>query len=152
MLREFAIVRVKKVAAGWEYPIAFDEVRDCPLAGGFDELTKARLDLAIGQFPFARRTGDGRRAWTIEAPSRGSITAWLTSDGSLFVEGHATLPLYYALYAHLAQVVPALAMEDRITGLLHNRQSFLRLVRHEEHRNLPWDEEADPNHTPPMAA
>lgn len=83
MKREFAIVRVKKqVVASWEFPFTHDEVDESPLAGPLDEVLVAKLDAAVGRFPFARRTKDGRRAWTICAPGRGEIDVWFTTASS----------------------------------------------------------------------
>ncbi len=138
MRREFSIVRVKASASQYGYPLSWDEVLECPLAGPFSTLEQQRLHVAVGCFPFARRTGDGRRAWRIDAPGSGAIVAWLTSDGSLFIEGETNLNLVYGLFVHLGQVLPSIAIEDRITGLVHNEPSLLRLVRREEAANLPW--------------
>jgi hypothetical protein len=151
MIREFSIVRVKKATAAWEFPLSFDELRECPLAGPFDEVLATRLDQALGRFPFARRTRDGRRAWRICAPGRGTVEAWVTSDGSLFLDGETSLHLVYGILVHLSAECRELAVEDRITGMLHNRASLLRLVRRDEERSLPFYLE-DPNHTPPLAA
>lgn len=153
MYREFAIIRVKKqVLASWEFPLSLDEVEESPLGGPFDELTADRLFRTIGGFPFAARLRDGRKAWDITAPRRGHLEAWLTSDGSLFVEGEMQLNLIYGLYVHLMQSYPELAVEDRITGVMHNRASLLRLVRREEERNLPFELGDNPETTPPLAA
>jgi hypothetical protein len=153
MIREFSILRVKKqVLASWEFPLTVDEVDESPLAGPFDEVTADRLFRAVGTFPFARRMRDGRKAWAIEAPKRGSMDVWRTSDGSFFVEGELQLNLIYGLYVHLMQVYPDLVVEDRITGVLHNRASLLRLVRREEERNLPFELSDNPETTPPLAA
>ncbi|MEW5739052.1 MAG: hypothetical protein AB1938_09000 [Myxococcota bacterium] len=153
MYREFSIVRVKKqVLASWEFPLAIDEVEESPLAGPFDELTADRLFRATGAFPFAVRVRDGRKAWSIAAPKRGQLDAWLTSDGCLFVEGEMQLNLIYGLYVHLMQTFPDIVVEDRITGVLHNRSSLLRLVRREEERNLPFELGDNPETTPPLAA
>lgn len=141
MHRKFAIVRVKPEATAYEFPLSFDELGDCPLAGPFNQLWATRLDLALGHFPFARRTGDGRRAWLIEPPFSGtSVIAWLTSDGSLFVEGNASLQVIYGLLVHLSQVCPGLVVEDRLSGLLHNQMSLLRIVRcFEQNRVLAFE-------------
>lgn len=153
MIREFAIIRVKRqVLESWEFPLTVDEVDESPLAGPFDQVTADRLYRAIGTFPFARKTRDGRKAWTVAAPKRGELEAWLTSDGSLFVEGEMQLNLIYGLYVHLMQTFPDIVVEDRITGVLHNRASLLRLVRREEARNLPFELGDNPETTPPLAA
>lgn len=135
MRRQFTISRVRKqVTSSWEFPLTWDEVNESPLAGPFSQLEQRRLDTAIGCFPFARRTGDGRRAWRINSPGSGDVVAWVTSDGSLFVEGETTLNLVYALYVHLCDVCPELVVEDRITSVVHNASSLLRLVRRDEER------------------
>lgn len=153
MIREFALIRVKKhVLSSWEFPLVMDEADESPLAGPFDEVTADRLFRATGHFPFAKKTGDGRRAWRVTAPKRGEMEVWLTSDGSLFVEGDLQLNLIYGLYVHLMQTCPDLVVEDRITGVLHNRASLLRLVRREEARNLPFEISDNPETTPPLAA
>lgn len=153
MVREFALIRVKKqVLQSWEFPLTVDEVDESPLAGPFDRVTADRLYRAIGSFPFARKTGDGRKAWRVSAPKRGELEAWVTSDGSLFVEGPMQLNLIYGLYVHLMQTCPDIVVEDRITGVLHNRASLLRLVRREEERMLPFELGDNPETTPPLAA
>ena len=135
MRRQFTISRVRKqVTSSWEFPLTWDEVNESPLAGPFSHLEQRRLDTAIGCFPFARRTGDGRRAWRINSPGSGDVVAWVTSDGSLFVEGETTLNLVYALYVHLCDICPELVVEDRITSVVHNASSLLRLVRRDEER------------------
>ncbi len=87
----------------------------------------------LSQFPFATRTHDGRRAWTISA-GNARLEVWLTSDGSIFVEGVTSLNLVYACFLQLLEASPDLALEDRITGELHARQSLLRLVRRDEEK------------------
>jgi hypothetical protein len=81
----------------------------------------------------AQRTHDGRRAWSISA-KRGELDVWFTSDGSVFVEGATSLNIVYALFLQLLEVCPDLALEDRITGELHDRHSLLRLVRRDEQK------------------
>ena len=139
MHREFAIVRVKAEVAKWEFPLAWDEVTTSPLAGPFSQLDQLRLDVAVGCFPFARRTGDGRRAWRIRAQGSGEIEVWVTSDGSVFIEGETTLNLVYGLFVHLAETQPNLVVEDSITGVVHNEKSLLRLVRRDEAARYPFD-------------
>lgn len=133
MRRQFTISRVRQaVTTSWEFPLAWDEVDESPLAGPFSALEQRRLDTAIGCFPFARRTGDGRKAWRINSPGSGDVVAWVTSDGSLYVEGETTLNLIYAIYVHLSDTCPELVVEDRITSVVHNAPSLLRLVRRDE--------------------
>jgi len=139
MHREFSIVRVKAEAAKWEFPLAWDEVTSSPLAGPFSQLDQLRLDVAVGCFPFARRTGDGRRAWRIRAPGSGEIEVWVTSDGSVFIEGETTLNLVYGLFVHLSETQPHLVIEDSITGVVHNEKSLLRLVRRDEAARYPFE-------------
>lgn len=127
-------MRLKRKARNWEFPLSFDEVNESPLAGSFDHATAALLDHALGEFPFARRTGDGRRAWRIAAPARGTIDAWVTHDGSLFVDGDTSLGLVYGVLVHLQKVCSDLALEDRITGLLHDLPSLRHLVDWETER------------------
>lgn len=153
MVREFAFIRVKKqVLRSWEFPLTVDEVQESPLAGPFDATTAEALYRAIGRFPFARKTGDGRRAWAVQAPRHGDLEAWLTSDGGLFIEGSMQLNLVYGLYVHLLEVCPDIVVEDRITGVLHNTASLLRLVRRQEERDLPFRMSDNPLRSPPLAA
>ena len=139
MRRQFSIVRVKREATKWEFPLCWDEVASCPLGASFSLLEQRRLDTAVGCFPFARRTKDGRRAWRIGSPSAGTVEVWVTSDGSVYVEGETTLNLVYALFVHLGETVPELVLEDRITEVVHNEKSLLRLVRREEAAMVPFD-------------
>jgi hypothetical protein len=67
------------------------------------------------------------------------LEVWVTSDGSVFLEGETTLNLVYGLYVHLCDLVPELVLEDRITDVVHNDRSLLRLVRREEAARLPFD-------------
>jgi hypothetical protein len=154
MQRQFAIVRLKKQSLEtWEFPITSDEFRTSPLAGIFDEQTKETLHAAICNFPFSYRTRDGRKAWTVTAPKGGTVDVWLTSDGQLWIEGETNLNLIYGLYVHVLQAVPDLAVEDCITGVIHNRASLLRLVRRDEEKRLPFHLfDDDPYTTPPLAA
>lgn len=139
MHREFSIVRVKHEATKWEFPMAWDEVTQSPLAGPFSQLDQLRLDVAVGCFPFARRTGDGRRAWRIAGQGSGVLEVWLTSDGSVFIDGDTTLNLVYSLFVHLSETQPHLVIEDSITGVVHNEKSLLRLVRRDEAALVPFD-------------
>ncbi len=139
MRRLFSIVRVKREATKWEYPLSWDEVAASPLAGAFSQLDQLRIDVAVGCFPFARRTGDGRRAWRISSPSAGTIEVWVTSDGSVYVEGETTLNLVYGLFVHLADTLPDLVLEDRVTDVVHNEKSLLRLVHHDEAARVPFE-------------
>lgn len=139
MRRQFTIARMKREATQWEFPMSWDEVGTSPLAGPFSQLEQLRLDVSIGCFPFARRTGDGRRAWRIASPSAGTIEVWVTSDGSVFVEGETTLNLVYGLFVHLLENMPALVLEDRITEVVHNEKSLLRLVRRDEAARVPFE-------------
>lgn len=138
MRRQFSIVRVKKQVTEWEFPLCWDEVPGSPLGAPFSKTEQGWLDVAVGCFPFARRTRDGRRAWRISS-SAGTVEVWVTSDGSLFIEGETTLNLVYALYVHLKETVGDLVVEDRITDVVHNEHSLLRLVRREEAALVPWE-------------
>ncbi|MFZ5443223.1 MAG: hypothetical protein ACOZQL_24655 [Myxococcota bacterium] len=138
MRREFSIVRVKKQVTEWEFPLCWDEVPGNPLGAPFSAKEQSWLDVAVGCFPFARRTKDGRRAWRISS-SAGTIEVWVTSDGSLFIEGDTTLNLVFGLYVHLKETIGELVVEDRITDVVHNEQSLLRLVRREEAALVPWE-------------
>lgn len=131
--REFSIVKVRRSVREWEFPLKFEECPVNPLAGAFDEPTLRAFDRAVGHLPFARRPHDGRRAWTITA-DKGSLDVWLTSDGSVFVEGVTSLNLVYALFLQLLEVCPDVVLEDRITGELHDRKSLLGLVRIDEEK------------------
>jgi len=132
--REFSILKVRRsVVAQWEFPMNLDECPGTPLAGAFDDTMLRAFDRRLSQFPFATRTHDGRRAWTISA-DKGHLDVWLTSDGSVFAEGITSLNLVYALFLQLLEVTPDLALEDRITGELHDRKSLLRLVRRDEEK------------------
>jgi hypothetical protein len=83
--------------------------------------------------PFAQRTHDGRRAWEIST-RRGELDVWFTSDGSIFLEGVTSLNVVFAVFVQLLEVCPDLALEDRITGELHDRASLLKLVRRDEQK------------------
>jgi hypothetical protein len=133
--REFSVVRVKsQVRTHWEFPFSLDECTDSsPLAGAFDEALQRRLDVACGHLPFAQRTHDGRRAWEIST-FRGELDVWFTSDGSIFLEGVTSLNVVFAVFVQLLEVCPDLALEDRITGELHDRASLLKLVRRDEEK------------------
>ncbi len=138
MHREFSIVRVKQVAAQWEFPLSWDELETSPLAGPFNQLDQLRLDVAVGCFPGARRTRDGRRAWRISAHAS-VLEAWITSDGGLFLEGETSLEFVHEFFVHLSQTQPHLVLEDGITGVVHNERSLAGLVRHEEAISLPFE-------------
>ena len=139
MHREFSIVRVKSEVTKWEFPLAWDEATVAPFAGPFGQLDQLRLDVAIGCFPNARRTQDGRRAWRVSMQGSGSVVMWITSDGSLFMEGETTLNLVYSLFAHLSETQPNLVLEDRITNVVHNEKSLLGLMRRAEAALVPYD-------------
>lgn len=132
--REFSVLKVKSaVRQSFEFPLSLDECAASPLAGAFSEGQLKAMDRAVGHLPFAQRTHDGRRAWSISA-KRGELDVWFTSDGSVFVEGVTSLNIVYALFLQLLEVCPDLALEDRITGELHDRHSLLRLVRRDEQK------------------
>ncbi|MDP3238521.1 MAG: hypothetical protein Q8S33_35050 [Myxococcales bacterium] len=132
--REFSVLKVKSaVRQSFEFPLSLDECAASPFAGVFSEGQLKAMDRAVGHLPFAQRTHDGRRAWSISA-KRGELDVWFTSDGSVFVEGVTSLNVVYALFLQLLEVCPDLALEDRITGELHDRHSLLRLVRRDEHK------------------
>ncbi len=131
--REFSVQKVRRSTREWEFPLKFEECPVNPLAGAFDENLMRAFDRAVGHLPFARRPHDGRRAWTISA-DKGSLDVWLTSDGSVFVEGVTSLNVVYALFLQLLEVCPELVLEDRITGELHDRRSLLALVRLDEEK------------------
>ena len=57
----------------------------------------------------------------------------------MYVEGVTTLHLIYALFVHPGETVPELVLEDRITEVVHNEKSLLRLVRREEAAMVPFD-------------
>jgi len=152
LVRQFALLRTKPgLTRDWEFPLSHDEALESPLAGPLTEAQRKRLDVHLGRFPFARRTQDGRKAWRIEVPHRGWLEAWITSDGSLFLEGTAGLNAVYGLYVHLLELGADFALEDCITGVLHNRASLLRLVRRDEEKRLPFHLDT-PFTTPPLAA
>lgn len=138
MHREFSIVRVKQEAAQWEFPLSWDELEASPLAAPFSQLDQLRLDVALGCFPGARRTKDGRRAWRISSHAS-VLEAWITSDGGLFIEGETALELVHELFVHLSQTQPNLVLEDGITGVVHNEHSLAGLVRHEEAISVPFE-------------
>jgi hypothetical protein len=128
MFREFSIRQVKAEATRWEYPLTADELYESPFAGA---LATEQLELALGRFPFGRRAPEG---WRFTAPGRGQLSVTFTNDGSLLLRGHTSLQLVYGLFVHLLEVQAELVLEDRITGVLHNRASLLYLVRREEQR------------------
>lgn len=152
MIRQFSLLRLRKQAATWEFPITHDEFLESPLAGPFDELMMKRLDAALAAFPFAERSHAHRRSWNVAAPGGGVVDVWLSCDGTIWLEGETTLNLVYGLYAHLLAVVPEMGLEDGITGVIHNRKSLLRLVRRDEQKRLPFELGDDPFTTPPLAA
>lgn len=137
MRREFSVVRVKKEATSWEFPLAWDECLSSPLAGPLSELEQRRLEATIDRIPHAKRARDGRVAWTIRA-----LDVWMTSDGCFFVEGETTLGAVWELLLDLQQVLPELALEDRITEMVHNERSFFRLVLREQAALAPFEHEA----------
>lgn len=139
MHREFSIVRVKSEVTKWEFPLSWDDVDVSPLAGPFSQLDQLRFDVAVGCFPFARRTRDGRRAWRVSGQGSGVVEVWITSDGSVYVEGETTLNLVYSLFVHLSETQPNLVLEDRITGVVHNETSLLGLMRRDEAALVPFD-------------
>lgn len=138
MHREFSIVRVKQEAAQWEFPLSWDELDGSPLAGPFNQLDQLRLDVALGCFPGARRTRDGRRAWRISSHVS-VLEAWITSDGGLFLDGDTSLELVHELFVHLSLTQRCLVLEDAITGAVHNEQSLAGLVRREEAISVPFE-------------
>ncbi len=151
MNREFSILRVRRsVLQRWEFPLTFDEVPGTPLAGPFDDALSQRLEHAMDTFPTAQRTADGRIAWRVELSDEGQLDVWLTSDGSLFLEGPTSLYLVGTLFLHLMKAIPAIILEDRITGVLHNRESLLRLMASEEALGLPFRVEQAFVSTPPF--
>lgn len=140
MHREFSILKAKREAVQrWDFPFTWDVSSDSPLAGPFSTLEQLRLDVALGCFPFARRTRDGRRAWRVKGPGGSSLVAWVTSDGSLFVEGEVKLNLIYGLLLHLCDCQRDLLVEDRITGVVHDARSLARLVHREEAAGVPFE-------------
>ncbi len=129
--REFSVLKEKpSVRQSFEFPISLDECAASPFAGAMTEGQLKAMDRAVGHLPFAH---DGRRAWSISA-NRGELDVWFTSDGSIFVEGVTSLNIVYALFLQLLEACPDLALEDRITGELHDRHSLLRLVRRDEQK------------------
>ncbi len=130
MFREFSIRRVKPEATGWEYPLTFDELVESPFGG---PLPRHQLDLALGRFPFAQRTGEAQ-GWRFSTPSRGELVATFVNEGSLLLRGHTSLHLVYGVFVHLLEVHAELVLEDRITGVLHNQASLLYLVRRDDER------------------
>jgi hypothetical protein len=130
MHREFSILRMKADAATWEYPLSWDEVTKFSPLGAFSEFELHRLRCAIATFPRAKPVRDGRRAWTIRG-----VEAWLTSDGSLFIDGLMDLEFMHSLFLHLRAALPNLLLEDRITGVVHDERSLHRLMM----RDLPFE-------------
>lgn len=131
--REFSVLKVKPAARGWEFPLCLDECDVSPLAGRFSDAELARIDAAVGRLPFVRRTHDGRRAWELST-ARGSVEVWLTSDGSVFIEGVTSLNVVFAVFAQILETCPEVVLEDRITEHLHSRHSLLSLVRRAEQK------------------
>lgn len=132
--REFSVVKVKRaVRQSWEFPFSLDECTESPLAGPFSDEQLKAIDQAVGQLPFSERTHDGRRAWAVTT-KHGALDVWLTSDGSVFIDGETSLNLVYAVFLQVLEVCPDVALEDRITGELHDRASLLRLVRRDEQK------------------
>ncbi len=125
MAYEFTIVRLKK---GSENSISFPadlvELPKNPIAGTFDEATRARMIEAIAQFPNAVPVKGIKNCFLIETVEGGRLEAWMTSDGMLFLESQVGLELLLELFAHLRLVADDLAIEDVQHGLLHSRNSF----------------------------
>ncbi|MBL8917592.1 MAG: hypothetical protein JNJ54_01920 [Myxococcaceae bacterium] len=134
--REFSVVKVKRaVRQSWEFPFSIDECPESPLAGPFSEEQLKAVDRTVGHLPFSQRTHDGRRAWSV-VTKHGELDVWLTSDGSVFIEGETSLNLVYAVFLQVLEVCPDVVLEDRITGELHDRASLLRLVRRDEQKTV----------------
>ncbi|MFO0599462.1 MAG: hypothetical protein U0228_29420 [Myxococcaceae bacterium] len=135
MHREFSIIRMKAEAKTWEFPLSWDETtKFSPVAGTFSEFEMHRLHHAIATFPRARPVRDGRRAWTIHG-----VDVWLTSDGSLYVDGMMDLEFITELFRHLKRSLSDLLVEDRITNVIHDLKSLERLARREEVISMPFD-------------
>ena len=139
MHREFSIVRVKSDITRLQFPLSWDDVEQSPFAGPFSQLDQLRFDVAVGCFPFARRTRDGRRAWRVSGPGSGVVEVWITSDGSLFIEGETSLNLICSLFLHLSETQRNLVIEDRLTGQVHSERSLLALMRRDEAAMTPFD-------------
>ena len=130
MAYEFTIVRLQKNAEQTlAFPADLVELPRNPLAGPFDELTRARLIEAIAQFPDVEPVLGIKNCFVLEIPGGGRLEAWMTSDGHLFLESQAGLELVLELFAHLRLACDDLAIEDVQRGLLHTRRSFTAWLR-----------------------
>ncbi len=140
MVREFSVLRVRSsVLERSTFPLTFEEFATSPLAGAFDGGLLLRLRGALDSFADAHRVpGHYGLKWHVQLPRHGALEVVLTSDGSLFLEGPTSLFLVGQLFLHLMRWVPTIVLEDRISGVLHNRESLLRLARREEESTLPF--------------
>lgn len=130
MAYEFTIVRLKKNSESTlSFPADLVELPSNPLAGPFDERTRACLVQAIAQFPNARRRSGIKNCFVIETPEGGRLEAWMASDGHLFLESQAGLELMLELFLHLRLASDDLAIEDVQYGVLHSRRSFEAFLR-----------------------
>jgi hypothetical protein len=125
MAYEFTIVRLKKNSENTlHFPAELVSLPRNPIAGTFDEDTRARLVQAIALFPNSTPVPGIKCCFVIETLEGGRLEAWMTSDGHLFLESQAGLELMLDLFAHLRLACDDLAIEDVQHGLLHTRHSF----------------------------
>lgn len=133
-----AIVRMKKSLM---HTLPLSSVGDDainPLAGPFDNFTRARLSYAIGKFPYAQKVERGvRDTYEIEAPGGGHLDIWLTPDGHIFIDSQAGLELVLSLFIDLRAVCPEIAIEDPQRGVLHNALSFKEFLCGEDTAERP---------------
>lgn len=125
MAYEFTIVRLKKGSdRTLTFPADLVLLPKNPIAGSFDQATRAEMIAAIAQMPNAVPVKGIKNCFLIETPDGGRLEAWMTSDGHLFLESQVGLELLLELFAHLRLVADDLAIEDVQHGLLHSRNSF----------------------------
>jgi hypothetical protein len=148
--RTFALLRTSPgLANQYEFPLSLSECPRSPLAGAFDAASHRHMAQRLALFPFAVRSPDKAKAWLIRTPQGDALEVWLTSDGQVWLSGRTRLNLVFAVYMQLVEACLDVVLEDSITGQLHNRSSFLALVRRDEGRRHA---ETGPEVTPPLAA
>ena len=67
------------------------------------------------------------------------VEVWITSDGSLFIEGETSLNLVCSLFLHLSETQRNLVIEDRLTGMVHSERSLLALMWRDEAAMTPFE-------------
>lgn len=124
---QFTIVRLKQGSEQelW-FPANLVELPRNPIAGPFDEQTRARLIEALARFPDAQPVAGMKSCFLLEnaLEPTGRLEAWMTGDGHLFLETEAELDLVLELFIYLRLSCDDLAIEDVQRGVLHTRRTF----------------------------